>query len=1298
VEQPGFEQLPIQSVMSTPVVTLPEAELTDFSVADDKLHTHAIHHLPLVGDRGQCVGLITRHSLYERWRAFLCHVKQNGLLQTATGELRNIHHIEAERQQIEAALRDSERRFSSLAAAAPVGIFRTDDVGQCLYVNEQWCQIAGLTPEEAHGFGWVKGIHPDDRDRVFEAWAKATQARYPFRLEYRFQRPDGFVTWLYGQAVAEVDENGTILGYVGTITDINDRKATEEALEVQRDFNRAIAEITSRFVDLEAEELDAEITHTLKRIGEITPHVDESFVVAFAPKAGLLEQEGDRSFQITHEWHRLHHPVTFSTLQSLSFSDFPWSIEFLQQRHCVYVPSVAELPAEAAVDQANWQQLGITSLLLLPILQKSQVTGFMGVTSLSQPITWEEETIRLLEVMLQAIANAQERIHDKHRLFLSEERLRLTLQAANQGLYDLNLQTGEAVVNREYATMLGYDPDIFQETNAQWMARLHPDDRHKVAQTYLDYISGVLPEYKVEFRQRTQRGDYKWILSLGKIVAWDADGNPLRMLGTHTDISDLKKAQEQAQHRLDILEVARDIVASADHAGNITYMNQSARTLLGIAPDEDITHTSIADCHPPHIADMVLQEALPQCVAQGFWAGETLFRRRDGSDLPVWQVIVAHHHQDGSVSHFSTIARDLRDRKQAEQERLLAEQTRRELQLLENILDNILAGYWDSDLVTGQQYISPGFKRMFGYEDHELPNSPDTWKTLVFQDDLPKAIDAFTKHVESRGKIPYYNELRYHHKNGSTVWVICSGRVIEWDAMGNPLRLIGCHIDITRRKLAEEKLLKSDAHLKTAQRIGKLGSWEFNLRTQAIAWSDEVFRIFGRDPALGTPSYEELHDLYHPDDRTMHDQVVQEAIATVQPYEVECRAYRSDGELVYIQARGEPIFDAAGTLIQLVGTVLDITERKLAEQQLKNLSDRLALALKSGAIATWEWEIPNNSLNWDERMYELYGVAPNEFTSVYDAWASRLHPEDREKTEAAIQNALNGSKDYDPEFRVVHADGTVRIIQAYALVQRNDQGEPICMTGINYDITDRKLAEDTLRRTTAQLEASNRELEAFAYSVSHDLRSPLRAIDGFSQALLEDYGHQFDNTAQDYFQRIRRNVQRMGTLIDDLLRLSRVSRSEMQYDRVNLSALVLEQLDELQAAEPTRQVECVVIPDITVAADPTLLRVVVANLIQNAWKFTSHHPTARIEFGVMNQNEQLVYFVKDDGAGFDMAYAKMLFGVFQRLHNTHEFPGTGIGLATVQRAIHRHGGQVWAEGAVEQGATIYFTIPSGIHS
>ena len=235
---------------------------------------------------------------------------------------------------------------------------------------------------------------------------------------------------------------------------------------------------------------------------------------------------------------------------------------------------------------------------------------------------------------------------------------------------------------------------------------------------------------------------------------------------------------------------------------------------------------------------------------------------------------------------------------------------------------------------------------------------------------------------------------------------------------------------------------------------------------------------------------------------------------------------------------------------------------------------------------------------------------------------------------------------------------------------------------------------------TAQLETTNKELSAFSYSVSHDLRAPLRSIDGFSQVLLEDYAEQLDEAGQRYLHRIRAASQRMGQLIDALLNLSRLSRGDLSLGQVNLSSIAQAVAAELSQTEPDRQADFIIAPDLTARADVRLVQAVLENLLGNAWKFTSKCLRARIEFGALpkvttDPNDEQVYFVRDNGAGFDMAYVDKLFGAFQRLHSAEEFPGNGIGLATVQRIIYRHGGRVWAEGALGQGATFYFTLVKG---
>lgn len=237
-----------------------------------------------------------------------------------------------------------------------------------------------------------------------------------------------------------------------------------------------------------------------------------------------------------------------------------------------------------------------------------------------------------------------------------------------------------------------------------------------------------------------------------------------------------------------------------------------------------------------------------------------------------------------------------------------------------------------------------------------------------------------------------------------------------------------------------------------------------------------------------------------------------------------------------------------------------------------------------------------------------------------------------------------------------------------------------------------KEAEIALEEKLNQAKALNKELEAFSYSVSHDLRAPLRSIDGFSQALLEDYAEQLDEEGRNYLRRVRAGSQRMAQLIDDILNLSRVTRSEMVRTRVNLSKLAREVASKLRQMQPEHRVEIRVAANVIATGDPKLLEVVLENLFSNAWKFTQKNRRPHVEFGVSYEEARPVYFVRDNGVGFDMAYADKLFGAFQRLHSVSEFEGNGIGLATVQRIIHRHGGETWAESSVGQGATFYFTL------
>jgi light-regulated signal transduction histidine kinase (bacteriophytochrome) len=292
---------------------------------------------------------------------------------------------------------------------------------------------------------------------------------------------------------------------------------------------------------------------------------------------------------------------------------------------------------------------------------------------------------------------------------------------------------------------------------------------------------------------------------------------------------------------------------------------------------------------------------------------------------------------------------------------------------------------------------------------------------------------------------------------------------------------------------------------------------------------------------------------------------------------------------------------------------------------------------------------------------------------------------------------------FEAEWRVIWPDGTARWLFGRAWVFKDGAGKPLRLIGANIDVTERKQAElevsrlnaeleQRVRQRTLELEASNRELEAFAYSVSHDLRAPLRGIDGWSLALLEDYSSLLDDDGRKYLNRVRAETQRMGNLIDDLLQLSRASRGEMKLDHVDITALANRIADRLRDAQPKRSIEFAIEPGLVAFGDARLLEIALTNLLSNAVKFTGAQNPALIEFGRVHKEGEMAFYVRDNGAGFDMAYAGNLFGAFQRLHKVTEFPGTGIGLATVQRIVRRHGGRVWADARVNRGATFSFTL------
>jgi PAS domain S-box-containing protein len=386
---------------------------------------------------------------------------------------------------------------------------------------------------------------------------------------------------------------------------------------------------------------------------------------------------------------------------------------------------------------------------------------------------------------------------------------------------------------------------------------------------------------------------------------------------------------------------------------------------------------------------------------------------------------------------------------------------------------------------------------------------------------------------------------------------------------------------------------------------------------------------------------------------------------------------------------------AALLVLAALLTVLthEVKHRRGIEARLRLSERRLTLALDAAQMGLWDLDLLTDESHRTLRHDQIFGYETLQPAWGREVFLPHLYPDDREVEQAAFDRAF-ASGDFAMEVRIVrHDDHAIRWIATRGRLVRDERGEPVRLMGSVMDVTERKEAEQRLQERTQQLEAANEALGSFTYSVSHDLRAPLRAIDGYAHILVEDHAAQLGPESRRVLDVIRNNARQMGRLIDDLLAFSRLGRAELERATTDLAGLARSVLDELRRIEPERDV-LVTIADLpTAVADGNMLRHVLANLIGNAWKFTRNRTDATIEIGSTEAGHETIYWVRDNGAGFDMQYASKLFRVFERLHRAEEFEGTGVGLAIVQRVVQRHGGRVWAESSPGAGATFSFALP-----
>jgi len=507
--------------------------------------------------------------------------------------------------------------------------------------------------------------------------------------------------------------------------------------------------------------------------------------------------------------------------------------------------------------------------------------------------------------------------------------------------------------------------------------------------------------------------------------------------------------------------------------------------------------------------------------------------------------------------------------------------------------------------------------------------------------------------------------------------------LLDQDSTGDP------QAEALRR--SEELLRETQALLHLAAQVGRLGAWAWKRGQRHVTWSEEVCAMHETTPGFA-PTLRRALSFVAPGYRSTMSMLLLACRTRGTPFDVEAQATTAKGRTIWVRVIAEAQWDANGRVRRIQGACQDISEAKQSADEARRTAEQLSTTLESLTDAfftvdrQWRFTYVNAEAEriMNQSRAQLLGV---------EMWKAFPDMRNSEFVEP-YRRAMNGNEVVQFEAHYAPAGAWAQV-----KVYPSPQGLAIYAK----DVTDRVHAhreilrlnaelEERVISRTAQLESANRELEAFSYSIAHDLRAPLGSIDGFSRMLEHNAGGALGDRERHYLKRIRAGVKQMADLTDGLLALANLSRADLREDEVDLAELVRETADRCRERWPDRCVQLEIADHLDVRGDTRLLAQVMANLVGNAWKFTAGREHARIEVGQELQGGRTVFFVRDNGAGFDMAYSSRMFEAFQRLHTSAEFEGTGIGLAIVHKIVERHGGTIWCEAAPDQGATFYFTL------
>jgi PAS domain S-box-containing protein len=765
----------------------------------------------------------------------------------------------------------------------------------------------------------------------------------------------------------------------------------------------------------------------------------------------------------------------------------------------------------------------------------------------------------------------------------------------------------------------------------------------------------------------------------------------LRTANRRFEVSLMKLKTSEERYRR-IIDTAYEGIWIINAEGRIEYVNQRMTEMLGYSVSAMLDRPAF-----DFMDEVARREAKRNFERrkQGITEQHDFrFRRQDGSDLwtivstnPIFSETSEFQGEIAMITDVSDVYSELRLRKQAEEK--LKQSEARFRSVVESNMIGI--GFWEGDgYITD---VNDALLEMLGYTREEFFSTNRRWRDITPPEYYPLDEQALAQTRAMGFCTPY--EKEYIRKDGRRFPILLGGAHFKGCNDKGPFFVL----DITDRKRLEDNLRSSEAKFRRLFDSNIVGIIFPELNGNILEANDAFLEMVGytREELLrGRVRWDTMTPPeYRPADERSLKELITSGVCT--PFEKEF--IRNDGSRVPVLFAGALL---EGSQQNSVSFVLDLTDRKQALEALRESEERFRQMADTAPVLIW--------MSGCDKLCNYFNKVWLDFTGrtleqeMGNGWAEGVHPDDFQYCLDTYVNAFDSRQDFRMEYRLKRFDGEYRWVLDTGIPRFTPEGSFLGYIGSCIDISDRKQAEAEIRQfnenleqrvkeRTVQLEAANKELESFSYSVSHDLRAPLRHISGYVDLLQKRAVATLDETSLRYLHTIAQTTKRAGTLIDNLLAFSRMGRTQMRYTTLNMDHLVREVQRDLELETNGRIIHWKIEKLPQVQGDPSMLRLVLSNLMENALKYTAKCTKAEIEIGSTDNEAEVVFFVRDNGVGFDMRYVHKLFGVFQRLHSDQQFEGTGIGLANVRRIIHRHGGRTWAEGTIEGGATFYFSLP-----